>query len=60
LSDNGFTPPSNGPYGALAARLQAAELVREAEQTAKDAAEKAVTPTKANWKRSKVAVPATV
>ena len=31
--------PTNGPYGALAARLQAAQLVREAEEaTAKAAA----------------------
>lgn len=34
--------PTQGPYGALAARLQAAQLVREAEEaTAKAAAEEA-------------------
>lgn len=30
--------PSNGPYGALAARLQAAQLVREAEEAMAEAA----------------------
>ncbi|NND83656.1 MAG: hypothetical protein HKN46_00745 [Acidimicrobiia bacterium] len=30
--------PTNGPYGALAARLQAAQLVREAEEAMAEAA----------------------
>ncbi len=58
MSDNGLHTPTNGPYGSLAARLQAAELVREVERAAKEAADKAVTPEKANWKRSKQAQPA--
>ncbi len=58
MTDTGFHTPSKGPYGALAARLQAAELVQEAEQTAMDAAASAVSPEKANWKRTKVAEPA--
>lgn len=33
--------PSNGPYGALAARLQAAQLVREAEAATAEAAAEA-------------------
>ncbi len=58
MTDIGFHTPSEGPFGALAARLQAADLVREAELTAKESAESAVTAEKANWKRSKQATPA--
>ena len=35
--------PSNGPYGPLAARLQAAQLVREAEEATAKAAGSAST-----------------